>query len=168
MPHFRMILKLLLLIALDSCRSQRGDQDLGVGDQGDYLEFGNEDLFDDENVQDMTPENTLTPDDGSAIERINEDKVDEEIFSAERHQTFPAWKILLVVAGCVVGLVLLVSAVVLVLKSRIVPQEEENMEENKLRNTENPAEIIIDQKEKVVKENHSHSFMRMLREALDD
>ena len=159
MPHFRMILKLLLLIALDSCRSQRGDQDLGVGVQGDYLDFGNEDLFD---------ENTLTQDDGSAIERINEDKVDEEIFSAERHQTFPAWKILLVVAGCVVGLVLLVSAVVLVLKSRIVPQEEENVEENKLRNKEKPAESIENQKEKVVQENHSHSFLRMLREALDD
>ena len=154
-----MILKLLLLIALDSCRSQRGDQDLGVGVQGDYLDFGNEDLFD---------ENTLTQDDGSAIERINEDKVDEEIFSAERHQTFPAWKILLVVAGCVVGLVLLVSAVVLVLKSRIVPQEEENVEENKLRNKEKPAESIENQKEKVVQENHSHSFLRMLREALDD
>ena len=162
-----MILKLLLLIALDSCRSQRGDQDLGEGVQGDYLDFGNEDLFD-ENVQDMTPESTFTQDDGSAIERINEDKVDEEIFSSERHQTFPAWKILLVVAGCVVGLILLVSAVVLVLKSRIVPQEEENVEENKLRNKEKPAESIKDQKEKVVKENHSHSFLRMLREALDD
>ena len=154
-----MILKILPLIALDSCRSQRGDQDLGVGVQGDYLDFGNEDLFD---------ENTLTQDDGSAIERINEDKVDEEIFSAERHQTFPAWKILLVVAGCVVGLALLVSAVVLVLKSRIVPQEEENVEENKLRKKEKPAESIKDQKEKVVKENHSHSLLRMLREALDD
>lgn len=81
-----MILKLLLLIALSSCQSQRGDQDLGAGDLGDIGI---------ENTKDMTPGNTKHKDDGSSIERIDENKVDVEIFSVERLQIFLAWMIFL-------------------------------------------------------------------------
>ena len=72
----------------------------------------------DENIQEMTQENTQLEGDATALERINEDEVDDEIASAEKHESFPVWKILLVVAGCAIGLALLVGAIILVLKSR--------------------------------------------------
>ena len=52
----------------------------------------------------MTPENTQREGVESSLERIDENQVDDEIASAERHESYPAWKILLVVAGSAVGL----------------------------------------------------------------
>ena len=66
----------------------------------------------------MTPENTQGEGVESSLERIDENQVDDEIASAERLESYPVWKILLVVAGSAVGLVLLVGSVILVLKSR--------------------------------------------------
>ena len=113
---------LLLIITLVSCKEHRGDQGhpaAGDNEQDNIIEFGN-DGFDylDENIQEMTQENTQLEGDATAIERINEDEVDDEIASAENHESFPVWKILLLVAGCAIGLALLVGAVILVLKSR--------------------------------------------------
>ena len=67
----------------------------------------------DEDIQEMTPENTQREGVESSLERINENQVDDE-----RHESYPAWKILLVVAGSAVGLVLCVASIILVLKSR--------------------------------------------------
>ena len=52
------------------------------------------------------------------MERIDENQVDDEVASAEKRESYPAWKILLVVAGSAVGLVLFVASVILVLNSR--------------------------------------------------
>ena len=41
---------------------------------------------------------------GTALESINEHQVDDEITSEERQESYPVWKILLVVAGSAVGL----------------------------------------------------------------
>ena len=105
---------LLLILTLISCKEERGDQGPPAA-----AEFGN-DGFDylDEYIQEMTQENMQLDGDDTAVERINEDDVDDEIASAEKHESFPVWKILLVVAGCAIGLALLVGAVILVLKSR--------------------------------------------------
>jgi len=113
-----MKLLLLLTLCLVSCQQERGDQahareeNLGVANK-----TLNEDDFD-EDIQEMTPENTQREGMESSLERINENKVDDEIASAERHESYPAWKILLVVAGSAVGLVLFVASVILILKSR--------------------------------------------------
>ena len=115
---------LLLILTLVSCREERGDQGNPAAaerEQDIIFEFGNIAIgFDylDENIQEMTQENTQLEGDDAAIERINEDEVDDEIASAEKHESFPVWKILLVVAGCAIGLALLVGAVILVVKSR--------------------------------------------------
>ena len=105
---------LLLILTLISCKEERGDQGPPAA-----AEFGN-DGFDylDEYIQEMTQENMQLDGDDTAVERINEDDVDDEIASAEKHESFPVWKILLVVAGCAIGLALLVGAVILVVKSR--------------------------------------------------
>ena len=105
---------LLLILTLISCKEERGDQGPPAA-----AEFGN-DGFDylDEYIQEMTQENMQLDGDDTAVERINEDDVDDEITSAEKHESFPVWKILLVVAGCAIGLALLLGAVILVLKSR--------------------------------------------------
>ena len=110
------MMKLLLLISLVSCQYQAhaAMEDLDITN----LTLS-EDYFD-ENLQKMTPENTQTqPGTGeSGLERINENQVDDEVASAERQESYPVWKILLVVAGSAVGLVMLVGSVILVLKSR--------------------------------------------------
>ena len=113
---------LLLILTLVSCKEDRGDQGhpaAGEKEQDIIVEFWTNDFdYLDENIQEMTQENTQLEGDATAIERINEDEVDDEIASAEKHESFPVWKILLVVAGCAIGLALLVGAVILVLKSR--------------------------------------------------
>ena len=104
----------LLLFTLVSCRGgQRGDQ--GPPEEEDFtIEFGTkvDDILD-ENIQDMTPENTQIV----ASERINEDEVDGELANAEKHASYPVWKIVLVVAGIVVVVVLVIVAVILVIRS---------------------------------------------------
>ena len=113
-------MKLLFLITLClvSCQLERGDQahareeNLGIANK-----TVNKDDFD-EDIQEITPENTQLEGVESSLERINENHVDDETASAERHESYPAWKILLVVAGSAVGLVLSVASVILVLKSR--------------------------------------------------
>ena len=108
-------MKLLFLITLClvSCQLERGDQahareeNLGIANK-----TVNKDDFD-EDIQEITPENTQLEGVESSLERINENQVD-----GERHESYPAWKILLVVAGSAVGLVLCVASIILVLKSR--------------------------------------------------
>ena len=71
------------------------------------MDIGNktreEDYLDDD-IQEMTPENTQH-NRGTALERINKHQVDDEIVSGERQESYLVWKILLVVAGSAVGLV---------------------------------------------------------------
>ena len=120
----------LTLIALHvvSGQPERGDQsppreeDWDIGNK--TLE---EDHFD-EDIQEMTTENTQH-NGGSALERIDENQVVDKIHSGERQESYPVWKILLVVAGSAVGLVLMVSSVILVLKSRNNYKEGEGTEE---------------------------------------
>ena len=116
------LLLLIITLTLVSCKEDRGDQGhpaAGEKEQDIIVEFWTNDFdYLDENIQEMTQENTQLEGDATAIERINEDEVDDEIASAEKHESFPVWKILLVVAGCAVGLALLVGAIILVLKSR--------------------------------------------------
>ena len=117
MRHYSILLLALNLVVV-SCGELRGDQGAQAAteeEQDILIEFGNLDYLD-ENIQEMTQENTKL--EGDAVERINEDEVDDEIASAEKQESYPVWKILLVVAGCAIGLALLVGAVVLVLKSR--------------------------------------------------
>ena len=112
---------LLLILTLVSCREERGDQGNPAAaerEQDIIVEFEFDLDYLGENIQEMTQENTQLEGDDIAIERINEDEVDDEIASAEKHESFPVWKILLVVAGCAIGLALLVGAVILVVKSR--------------------------------------------------
>ena len=116
------LLLFILILTLVSCKEERGDQGNPAAAEREHdtiIEF-KIDGFDylDENIQEMTQENTQLEGDDIAIERINEDEVDDEIASAEKHESFPVWKILLVVAGCAIGLALLVGAVILVVKSR--------------------------------------------------
>ena len=118
MLRYYTILLLALTLVVVSCSELRGDQgpsSAAEEEQDILIEFGNKDYLD-ENIQEMTQENTQL--EGDAVERINEDEVDDEIASAEKHESYPVWKILLVVAGCAIGLSLLVGAVVLVLKGR--------------------------------------------------
>ena len=49
---------------------------------------------------------------GDAVERINEDQVDDVIASAEKQESNPVWEILLVVASCAVRLFALTLAFV--------------------------------------------------------
>ena len=116
------LMLLIITITLVSCKEDRGDQGhpaAAENEQDNIIEFGNDGFDDlDENIQEMTQENTQLEGDAIAMERINEDEVDDEIVSAEKHESFPVWKILLLVAGCAIGLALLVGAVILVLKSR--------------------------------------------------
>ena len=126
---------LLLALTLVGCREYRGDQGLPAAAEKHkdiLIEFGNEDLLD-ENIQEMTQENTQL--EGDAVERINEDEVDDEIASAEKHESYPVWKILLVVAGCAIGLAMLVGAVVLVLKSK-----NNNVNDNEVKDKEDDSE----------------------------
>ena len=57
----------------------------------------------DEDIQ-IRPENTHSNGE-TALERINKHQVDEQIASGERQESYPVWKILLVVGGSAVGLV---------------------------------------------------------------
>ena len=118
----RFILTILLLFTLVSCRGgRRGDQGPPKEEQDFIIDFGSKVDILDENFQEMTPENTQIV----ASERINEDDVDGELATAEKHASYPAWKIVLVVAGCALGLVLVVVAVILVIKSRNNVKEDE-------------------------------------------
>ena len=98
---------LLLALTFVGCREYRGDQGLPAAaekQQEILIEFGNENFLD-ENIQEMTQENTQL--EGDAVERINEDEVDDEIASGEKHESYPALIcFLLGVQGCAVGLVL--------------------------------------------------------------
>ena len=126
----RFIPTLLFLLTLVSCRGRRGDQD--QPEEEDFLiVFGNE-VEDnlDENIQEMTLENTQIV----ASERINEEEVDDELATAEKQVSYPVWKILLVVAGGALGLVLLIGAVILVIKSR------NNVKEDEISNKGNDKE----------------------------
>ena len=123
MIMMRFIPTLLFLLTLVSCRGRRGDQDQPEEEEQDFLiGFGNE-VEDnlDENIQEMTLENTQIV----ASERINEEEVDDELATAEKQVSYPVWKILLVVAGGALGLVLLIGAVILVIKSRNNVKEDE-------------------------------------------
>ena len=109
----RFIITILLLFTLVSCRGVlRGDQGPPEEEEQDFIidfESKVEDILD-ENIQEMTPENTQIV----ACERINEDEVDGElaIAKAEKHASYPAWKIVLVVV-----VVLVIVAVILVIRS---------------------------------------------------
>ena len=110
----RFILTILLLFTLVSCRGgRRGDQGPPKEEQDFIIDFGSKVDILDENFQEMTPENTQIV----ASERINEDEVDGELAKAEKHASYPAWKIVLVVAGIVVVVVLVIVAVILVIRS---------------------------------------------------
>ena len=128
-----MKLLLLLTLCLVSCQQERGDQahareeNLGVANK-----TLNEDDFD-EDIQEMTPENTQREGVESSLERIDENQVDDEVASAEKRESYPAWKILLVVAGSAVGLVLFVALIIMVLKSR------NNNKEGKCREEDSPV-----------------------------
>ena len=104
------ILVLALTLVVVSCKELRGDQGPQAAteeEQDILIEFGHKNYLD-ENIQEMTKENTKL--EGDAAQRINEDEVDDEIASAEKHESYPVWKILLVVvvAGCaIIGLLLL-------------------------------------------------------------
>ena len=115
-----MIMKLLLLLTLClvSCQ-QEGNNEAHAREEnwGIANKTLNKDDFD-EDIQVMTPENTQREGEESSLERIDENQVDDEVASAEKRESYPAWKILLVVAGSAVGLVLFVASVILVLKSR--------------------------------------------------
>ena len=113
-------MKLLLLITLClvSCQQMRGyEVHITEEDQDIANKTLNKDDFD-EDIQEMTLENTQGKGEESALERINENQVNEELASAGRQESYPVWKILLVVAGSAVGLVVLVASVILVLRSR--------------------------------------------------
>ena len=128
----RYFLTLLFLFTLVSCRGRRGDQGLPEEEEQDIIiGFGNE-VEDnlDENIQEMTLENTQIV----ASERINEEEVDDELATAEKHVSYPVWKIVLVVAGCALGLVLLIGALILVIKSR------NNVKENEMSSKGNDKE----------------------------
>ena len=108
-------MKLLLLftLCLVSCQLEGNDEAHG---REENWGIANKTLIKDdfdEDIQEMTPENTQREGIESSLERINENQVD-----GERHESYPAWKILLVVAGSAVGLVLCVASIILVLKSR--------------------------------------------------
>ena len=146
-----MLRHIILLLALTfvGCREYRGDQNLPAAaeDQQDILiDFGNEDFLD-ENFQEMTQENTQL--EGDAVERINEEEVDDEIASAEKQESYPVWKILLVVAGCAIGLALLVGAVVLVLKSRNNNNDNDSEGKDKEEEGETTAISCLGKKVKV-------------------
>ena len=128
----RYFLTLLFLFTLVSCRGRRGDQGLPEEEEQDIIiGFGHE-VEDnlDENIQEMTLENTQIV----ASERINEEEVDDELATAEKHVSYPVWKIVLVVASCALGLVLLIGALILVIKSR------NNVKENEMSSKGNDKE----------------------------
>ena len=147
-----MLRYIILLFALTfvDCGDYRGDQGLPATaeqQQDILLEFGNEDSLD-ENIQEMT-QMTQQQLEGDAVERINEDEVDDEIASAEKHESYPVWKILLVVAGCAIGMALSVGVVVLVLKSR---NNNNNVNDNEINKEEDCQTIAISCLGKKVKE----------------
>ena len=154
----------LLLFTLVSCRGgQRGDQ--GPPEEEDFtIEFGTkvDDILD-ENFQEMTPENTQIV----ASERINEDEVDGELATAEKHASYPAWKILLVVAGCASGLVLVIVAVILVIKSRNnVKEDEVRSEDDKDEDSEASAISRLGRKledNDIKKDEERHTLIDQIR-----
>ena len=116
-----MKLLLLVVIAIALAGGQKGRSDQGppvLEDRKDSdIKISYEDDFD-EDTQEMTPDTTQSQAEDGSLETINEEDVDDEIASAERQESYPVWKILLIVAGCAVALALLVGAVILVFKSR--------------------------------------------------
>ena len=128
----RYFLTLLFLFTLVSCRGRRGDQGLPEEEEQDIIIGFGKEVGDnlDENIQEMTLENTQIV----ASERINEEEVDDELATAEKHVSYPVWKIVLVVASCALGLVLLIGALILVIKSR------NNVKENEMSSKGNDKE----------------------------
>ena len=114
----KLLLLVLIALVMDSCQQTRGDQILAVEQDKDVVDRTMDEDYLDEDIQEMTLDNTQLGTGGDALERINEEEVDDEIISAERHESYPVWKILLVVGGSAAGLGLLVTALILVLKSR--------------------------------------------------
>ena len=119
----------LTLIALHvvSGQPERGDQSPPREEDWDIGNKTLEEDYFDEDFQEMTPENTQH-NGGSALERINVNQLNQ-VDDGERHESYPVWKMLLVVAGSAVGLVLLVSSVILVLKGRNNNKEGKGSEE---------------------------------------
>ena len=116
-----MKLLLLVIIAIALVGGQKGRSDQGppvLEDRKDSdIKISYEDDFD-EDTQEMTPDTTQSQAEDGSLETLNEKDVDDEIASAERQESYPVWKILLIVAGCAVALALLVGAIILVVKSR--------------------------------------------------
>ena len=115
----KLLLHVVITIALVGGQKGRSDQGPPVlEDRKDSnIKIAYEDDFD-EDISEMTPDTTQSQAEDGSLETINEKNVDDEIASAERHESYPVWKILLIVAGCAVALALLVGAIILVFKSR--------------------------------------------------
>ena len=113
------LLHVVIAIALVGGQKGRSDQGPPVLDDTDIsdIKISYDDDFD-EDISEMTPDTTQSQAEDGSLETINEEDVDDEIASAERQESYPVWKILLIVAGCAVALALLVGAVILVFKSR--------------------------------------------------
>ena len=115
----KLLLLVIIAIALAGGQKGRSDQGPPVLDDIDNsdIKISYDDDFD-EDITEMTPDTTQSQAEDGSLETINEEDVDDEIASAERQESYPVWKILLIVAGCAVALALLVGAVILVFKSR--------------------------------------------------
>ena len=143
----KLLLLVVIAIALVGGQKGKGDQGPPVLEDSDDsdIKIAYEDDFD-EDIMEMTPANTQSEAEEGSLERINEQDVDDEIASAERQESYPVWKILLIVAGCAVALALLVGAVILVIKSRSnnnegksSSKEEPNDDEGQASNQTSPV-----------------------------
>ena len=116
----KLLLHFVITIALVGGQKGRSDQVPPVLDDIDNsdtkISFYEDDF--DEDITEMTPDTTQSQAEDGSLETINEEDVDDEIASAERQESYPVWKILLIVAGCAVAVALLVGAIILVIKSR--------------------------------------------------
>ena len=115
----KLLLLVIIAIALAGGQKGRSDQGPPVLDDIDNsdIKISYDDDFD-EDITEMTPDTTQSQAEDGSLETINEEDVDDEIASAERQESYPVWKILLIVAGCAVAVALLVGAIILVIKSR--------------------------------------------------
>ena len=113
---------LLVIIAIALVGGQKGRSDQGppvlddIDNSDTKISFYEDDF--DEDISEMTPDTTQSQEEDGFLETINEKDVDDEIASAERQESYPVWKILLITAGCAVALALMVGAIILVVKSR--------------------------------------------------
>ena len=134
-----LLVMVTLTAPLMSSVKVRGDQDITIS-------FGDEDYLD-ENFQEMTLENTQF--DGEASARIDEEKVDDVIATAEKDVSYPVWKVLLVVLGCALTLLVLVGAVILVMKSRNISSnemKEDDSNDKREEESENRHEKVYEAK----------------------